>query len=439
MRPRPGVDWPSFRGLDAAGVSDGYPTPVSFNAERSENILWKTRIPGLGHSSPVIWGDRIYVTSAVGATEEPSLKVGLYGDIAPVPDEGEQRFILYSLDKKTGAILWERTARTAVPAIKRHTKATHANSTPATDGRHVAVFFGSEGLYLYDADGTLLWQKDLGLLDAGYYVVPQAQWGFGSSPVIQDGKVIVQCDVQGGGFIAAFRLEDGQELWRTKREDVPTWSTPTVHGAAGSRRVVANGWKQIGAYDMETGQPVWWMKGGGDIPVPTPIVSHGLIFITNAHGPGSPVYAIQEGATGEISAEEGSPLRAQIAWSIPRGGAYMQTPLVYGDLLYVCRDSGVLKVYDAKHGTVLSDQRIGDGSTGFTPSGVAGDGKLYYTSEAGQVFVLSAGAQPQVLATNELGEVTMATPALSEGVLYVRSRNNLRAVGTPAASAGAGK
>ncbi len=427
--PRPGVDWPSYRGLDASGISDGHALPVNFNAERGENILWKTRIPGLGHSSPVIWGDRIYVTSAVGAQEEPSLKVGLYGNIEPVPDEGEQRFVVYSLDKTTGAIVWERTAITATPRIKRHTKASHANSTPATDGKHVVVLFGSEGLYVYDRDGALLWQKDLGTLDSGYYLMRQAQWGFGSSPIMHDGKVIVQCDVQGGGFIAAFSLKDGQELWRTPRQDVPTWSTPTVHASAGGARVVANGWKQIGGYDAGTGHPVWWLRGGGDIPVPTPVVANGLIYITNAHGAGSPVYAIRTDASGELSAETGSPLGAQIAWSVPRGGAYMQTPLVYGDHLYVCRDNGSLKVHNATTGEILNEQRIGDGTTGFTPSAVAGDGKIYYTSEAGQVFVLSAGASPQIIATNDLGEVTMATPALSEGVLYIRSRNHLIAAG----------
>jgi len=426
---RPGVDWPSFRGPLASGISEGGPSPTSWSVERSEKILWKTPVPGLGHSSPVIWGDRVFVTTAVGSAEDPYLKVGLYGNIEPVPDEGVLRFIVYCLDKQSGKILWERTARTGAPRIKRHTKSTHANPTPATDGKHLVVFFGSEGLYAYDLDGRLLWKKDLGLLDSGYYEVPAAQWGFGSSPVIHEDRVIVQCDIQSGGFLAAFRLSDGQEIWRTPREEVPTWSTPTVHVSEGRAQVIANGWKRIAGYDERTGQEIWWMKGGGDIPVPTPIVAHDLIFITNAHGGPSPVYAIRTDASGEIGSEEGSPSRRHLAWSAPRGGAYMQTPLVYGEHLYVCRDNGQLSVFDARTGQVLHTQRLGSGATGFTASAVAADGKIYYTSESGEIFVLSAGPQPELIATNAMDEIVMATPAISEGVLYFRTRGHLVAVG----------
>src|SRR5262249_6950860 len=146
-----------------------------------------------------------------------------------------------ALDKKTGRIVWEQAARSGVPHIKRHTKSSHANPTPATDGRHLAVFFGSEGLYIYDMDGHLQWSKDLGVLDSGFYMVPAAQCGFGSSPVLTDGKVIVQVDVQGGGYLAAFSADDGKELWRTARADVPTWSTPAVIGSGEGSRVVVNG------------------------------------------------------------------------------------------------------------------------------------------------------------------------------------------------------
>lgn len=440
---RPGVEWPSFRGPSASGVSEGGSAPVRWSVARSEGILWKTRIPGLGHSSPVVWGDKIFVTSAIGPAEDAPLKVGLYGDIAPVPEEGSHRFMVYCLDKATGKILWERAAFTGPPRIKRHTKSSHANPTPATNGRHLIVFFGSEGLYAYDMQGQPLWKVDLGTLDSGYYQVPQAQWGFGSSPVIHEDRAIVQCDVQGGGFLAAVGLSDGKEIWRTKRDDVPTWSTPTVHRVGARTQVVANGWKRIAGYDAATGQEMWWMRGGGDIPVPTPVVAHGLIFISNAHGGSAPVYAIRTEAAGEIRTEEGSASRALLAWSDQRAGAYMQTPLVYGDQLYICRDNGQLTVFDAKAGGVLHKQRLGSGDSGFTASAVAGDGKLYYTSESGEVFVVKAGPAPEVLATNDLGEVAMATPALSEGALYFRTRRHLIAVGSrpaasPAASPGKG-
>ncbi|HET9481991.1 MAG TPA: PQQ-binding-like beta-propeller repeat protein, partial [Candidatus Polarisedimenticolia bacterium] len=233
-------------------------------------------------------------------------------------------------------------------------------------------------------------------------------------------------------FVAAFRLSDGVEIWRTKREDVPTWSTPAVLPRGDSTQVVVNGLKRIGGYDTATGSALWWMRGGGDIPVPTPVAAHGLIFITNAHGGPSPIYAIRADASGEIAEDKAHPSRAQIAWSVDRGGAYMQTPLVYSDHLYVCRDNGILTVFEARTGKELHQTRLGTGSTGFTASAVAGDGKLYYTAESGEVYVLAAGAAPSVLSTNDLGETAMATPAIADGVIYFRTRSHLVAVGAAA-------
>lgn len=421
-------NWPSFRGPDARGIATTA-VPTTWNVETGENIRWKTSVPGLGHSSPVIWGDRIFLTSAISGDADPYLKVGLYGDIAPVTDTTAHKWMVYCFDKKSGKLLWERLAHEGVPAIKRHTKSTHANSTPATDGKHLVVFLGSEGLYCYDLDGKLLWQKDFGVLDSGFFMVPQAQWGFASSPIIHNGTVIIQCDVQENSFVAALRVSDGTELWRTPRQEVPTWSTPAVHTSNGRTQVIVNGWKHIGGYDFATGQELWKLTGGGDIPVPTPIVAHDLIFITNAHGRYSPIYAIQTDASGDISLAEGATSNDAIAWSIERGGAYMQTPLVYGDYLYNCRDNGVLSCYDAKSGERLYQERLGGGRTGITASAVAADGKLYYTGEFGDVFVVKAGPEFELLAENSMGEVCMATPAISGGVLYVRTQKHLVAIG----------
>ena len=192
--------WPSFRGPGASGVGNGPPVPERWNVARGVNVLWKAPVAGLAHSSPVVWGDRVFVTTAVG-DEEADLKIGLYGSIWAVPDEGVQRFQVLCLDRLTGEVLWERTAHEGEPLIKRHPKGSHAASTPATDGRHVVAMFGSEGLYGYDVEGELLWSKDLGRLDSGYYMAKGAQWGFGSSPVIHDGLVLLQCDVQGLSLI----------------------------------------------------------------------------------------------------------------------------------------------------------------------------------------------------------------------------------------------
>jgi outer membrane protein assembly factor BamB len=428
-RPRPGVDWPSFRGPQAAGVAEGFPTPARWDAVKGDGLRWKTPVPGLGHSSPVVWGDLVCVTAAVSGLPDAGLKVGLYGNIEPVEDLSVHVWKVHCLDKRTGKPRWERTARTGPPKVKRHPKATHANSSLATDGRTLVALFGSEGLHAFDLSGTPLWTKDLGVLDSGFFRVPEAQWAFGSSPVLHDGKVVVQADVQKGSFLAAFDAASGRELWRTARADVPTWSTPTVLTIGGRTQVVVNGWKHIGGYDLDRGTELWRMTGGGDIPVPTPVAGHGLVFLTNAHGDSAPILAVRPSARGDVSLKEGETSNAHVAWSQPRDGGYMQTPLVYGDQLYVCRDNGVLSVFEAATGKRLYQERLGDGRTGFTASAVAADGKVYYTSEDGEVFVLKAGPTFEILARNPLGEVTLATPAISEGTLLFRTRGHVLAIG----------
>ena len=419
-----GSNWPSFRGTGANGIAEGYSTPVTWDGRTSRNIKWKVSLSGLGHSSPVVWQDRLFVTTAISEVTA-ELKVGLYGDIGSVPEKPVHKWQLTCVEKASGELLWERTAHQGVPAIRRHPKASHANSTPATDGEHVVAFFGSEGLFCYSVEGRLIWKSDLGLLNSGYYRRKQAQWGFGSSPVIAGDKVIVQCDVQEGSFIAALDIRTGAVIWKTPRNDVPTWSTPTVHTNGARAQVIANGYRHIGAYELATGRELWRLRGGGDIPVPTPIVAQGLIFITSAHGRTSPIYAIALDADGDISPESTG---RSIAWSRRRGGAYMQTPLVYGDFYYTCQDNGVLSCYRAKTGELVYSQRLTDRPCGFTASPVAADNKLYFTSEEGDVYVVEAGMKPNILAVNSLGETCMATPAISAGVLYFRTRHHLVAV-----------
>jgi outer membrane protein assembly factor BamB len=423
------VHWPSYRGANARGVADGFPTPTEWDAEAGKNVRWKTAIPGLGHSSPIIWGNRLFVTTAVSAKGKADLRVGLYGDIAAADDNDVQEWKIYCLDKASGKVLWERTAHKGVPKVKRHTKATHANSTMATDGKRVVAFFGSEGLHCYDMAGKPLWKKDFGVLDSGFFMVPTAQWGFASSPILHSGMVIVQVDVQKDSFVAALDAATGEVKWKTPRADVPTWSTPTVVNSPSGPQVVVNGWKHTGGYDLKTGKEVWKLVGGGDIPVPTPIEAHGLVYITNAHGMMAPIYAIKTSATGDITPKPEETSTPNLPWLARREGAYMQTPIVYGDYLYVCRDHGVLSCYDAKTGKRLYNERLGTGRTGFTSSGVAASGKLYYTSEMGEVFVVQAGPEFKLLATNPLGEVCMSTPAISEGNLYFRTQGHVVAVG----------
>jgi len=423
-----GQNWPSFRGEAAAGVAEGFPLPSAWSVPASKNIRWKTPVPGLGHSSPVLWGGRLFVTTAVSGVGDPELKVGLYGDIGSVNDSSVHRWVVYALDAASGKVIWEKTVRTGVPAVKRHPKSTHANATLATDGRHLVAFFGSEGLYCFDLDGRLLWQKDLGVLDSAFFMVPDAQWEFASSPVIYQDKVLVQCDVLKGSFLAAFSVRDGREIWRTARQDVPTWGTPTVHVAGGRAQMIVNGYKQAGAYDVETGREIWRLQGGGDIPVPTPVVGHGLVFLTSAHGPVAPVYAVRLEATGDVSLKPGESSNASVAWSYSRDGAYMSTPLVYGDHLYNIRWNGVLHCYDARTGERLYQTRLGGGTSGFSASPVAGDGKIFFASEDGDIYVVKAGRAFELLATNAMGDICMASPALANGTIYFRTRSQVVAV-----------
>ena len=346
-------------------------------------------------------------------------------------DDTPHEWRVYALDKKTGAVLWQQTAHTGVPKIKRHTKNSHANSTLATDGERLVAFFGSEGVYTYDLKGKLLWKKDLGVLDAGYFMVPEAQWETGSSPVIHDGVVIIQADVQKGSFLAAFDAATGRELWRAPRADVPTWGTPTVHMVKGQPQVIVNGMRHAGAYDFKTGKEVWKLSGGGDIPVPTPVVSDGLIYITNAHGPMSPVYAIRDTAS-----RRHQPGRQGRRATRASPGATRATAATcarrwsYRGLVYIVRYNGILTVYDAKTGERKYQERLAGGTSAFTASPVAADGKVYLASEDGQVFVLKAGPAYELVTLNDMGAAVLATPAISEGRLLFRTPQHLMAIGT---------
>ncbi|MDO8630742.1 MAG: PQQ-like beta-propeller repeat protein, partial [Phycisphaerales bacterium] len=291
------------------------------------------------------------------------------------------------------------------PRLERHTKATHCNSTPATDGRRIVAIFGSEGLFCFDQTGKLLWKKDLGPMDSGYFQVPTAQWGFASSPIIHDGKVVVLCDVQKDSFLAVFDLADGREVWRTPRRDVPTWGTPAVVTAAGRTQIAVNGWHHTGGYDFATGKELWKLDGAGDIPVPTPIVAHDLIYFTSAHGRMRPMRAIRPDASGDLTPSESgapNPASAAIVWNHDKMGNYMQTPIVVGDLLFGCADIGLLTCFDAKTGKVQFSERLSSQGQGFTASPVSDGRHLYVTSELGNVFVVPATGKFSIVATNKL-------------------------------------
>ncbi len=437
-RPQDGSDsatdnWPSFRGPNATGVAHGHPAPVEWDAEKGENILWRTPIPGLALSSPVVWGERVFVTTAVSSDADAGFRHGLYGDVEPSPDLSNHSWRVYALNKRNGEILWERIAHEGVPRSKRHPKSSQASPTAATDGAHVVAYFGSEGLYAYDFDGNLLWKKDLGVLSAGWFYDPDYEWGVASSPIIWGDLVIVQVDVQKDSFIAAFRLKDGSEVWRTPREELPSWGTPTVIDIGGRLELVTNATNFIRAYDPATGNELWRLGRNSEVTVTTPFAGAGLIYVVGGYPPIRPIYAIRPGGSGDISLVEEAASNEFVAWSRREGGSYMPTPIVYGEHLYIVQNNGVLAVYEAKTGERLYQERVGGQPGAYSASPIAADGKIYFTSEDGEIFVVRAGPEYELLASNPVGEVLMATPAISEGVLFVRGLKHLFAIGADAA------
>jgi outer membrane protein assembly factor BamB len=421
--------WPQFRGPFASGIVESDQIPERWDVTTGENIRWKVEIPGLGHSSPVIWGDRLFVTTAISGSGNNSLKVGLYGDIDEVGDRSEHEYRLYCFNKQSGDLLWERLVHKGVPKTERHTKSSHANATPATDGNYVVVFFGSEGLFCYDFNGEPVWEKNFGRMNAGPYDTPDVEWGYASSPIIHENRVIVQCDIIGDqGFLASLDLETGEEIWRTPRQDVATWSTPNFLNQYGQRQIVVNGFRQIGGYNFDTGKMLWQLGKGGDAPVPTPIFAHGLIYIHGSHGRYQPIFAIRPQARGIITLDKDSTSNESIVWSIKRGGAYMPTNLVYRDYLYNLRMNGNLTCFDARTGEVIYKERIPE-AMGITSSGVASGGNLYYSIEQGDVVVVKAGPEFEILSRNPMDDLLMASPAISEDMLFFRTQHFLVAVG----------
>jgi len=418
-------NWPQFRGPSASGVVEGHTAAVKFDAAKSENTAWKTPIPGLGHSSPVVWGNKVFITTAITSATKDETRYGLYGDVAPVKDDPKHTWKVYALDKQTGRILWEQVAYEGVPKVKRHPKSTHADSTPVTDGRYLIVLFGSHGLYAYNLNGKLLWKQDIGMLDSGWFFDADYQWEHGSSPVIYKDLVIIQADIQKNSFIAAYNIKDGKLVWKTPREEISSWGTPTVYEGKSRTEIITNGSRAIRGYDPLTGKELWRLTPNSEVTTPTPFAARDLIFVTSGYSPIQPIYAIKPGATGDISLKDGATSSSAIAWSKTRGGPYMPTPIVYGDLLYTVSNQGVVSAYNADTGDRLYQERLGGTGGAFTASPVASDGKLYFSSEDGDVFVVKAGPKYELLSKNPVGEVMMATPAISDGLLIVRTRNHV--------------
>jgi len=420
--------WTAYRGNFSSGVLDNANLPETFDLIKMINIKWKTEIPGLGLSSPVIWDNKIFITSAISQTDREGFKPGIYGDISPVRDSSIHEWKVFCIDKYSGKLIWEKTAYKGIPKMKRHPKSTHANTSVATDGKYVVAFFGSEGLFCYDMNGNLIWQKNFGLLRSVFFMVKSAEWEFASSPIIYNGVLIIQCDVLENSFVAAYDLKSGKELWKTQRDEYPGWCTPNIYTNAGKTYVALNGYKNRGGYDFETGKQVWNMSGGGDIQIPTPIVGNDLIYFNSAHGKYSPIIAVKTSAAGDITLKETETSNEFIKWSLPRGGSYMHTLLLYKNHLYNVNWNGSFICLDPLTGKEIYNAKLGKAKS-FIASPVASDGRIYVVDEDGTIYVVQDGDEFKLLAEVPMNDICMTAPAITDGMIIFRTQKYLVAVG----------
>ena len=422
-------NWPMFRGAQASGVADAQGALVEWDVKTGKNVRWKTPLPGVANSSPVVWGNRIYLTSAISSSGDTTFRAG-NANVTSHTDISEHTWKVYALDAGSGAIVWEKEVHKGVPRTKRHPKGSQAASSPVTDGRRVVVLFGTAGiLAAYDANGNPLWKNDLGVIDSGYVDDPGQQWGHSASPILYENSVIIQADQQKGSYIAAYNLADGKELWKTIREgEISTWGTPLVVKGKAGDELITNGTK-IRGYDPKTGKVRWTLAPNSQVVIPTPIAGNDLVYVSGGYQPVRPIYAIRPGGSGDISLETGTTSNDNIAWSVDRDGPYIPTPLLYRGVFYSLNNNGVLNAFDALTGERLYRGRVGPGGA-FSASPIAADGRLYFANEDGQVYVARAGKEYVQIAVNEMAEPITATPAMSNGLTVVRTVRAVYGIGT---------
>lgn len=350
--------WPSFRGTEATGIAEHQNLPDTWDGKSGANILWHTPLPGLGHSSPVVWGNTIFVSTAVSSVANASFKPGLYGDGDASDDRSPQKWELLAVDKRTGAVKWTRVAIEGTPRDKRHIKSTYASATPATDGRIVVASFGSMGLHAFDVAGNPLWKIDYGKVNMGAYDLPAFEWGPASSPIIWNGLVIIQVDTQADSFILAVKADTGETVWKTDRQELPSWGTPTVANTTAGPVLVTNAANFVRAYDPRTGKELWRVGRSSKITAPTPIYADGVFVIASGRRPERPIFVVKPDAHGDITLDEGKTSNEGVVWSKTGRGSYMPTPLAYRGVLYVLDNGGILDAYDLKAGTEIYRQRL---------------------------------------------------------------------------------
>src|SRR5262245_36964630 len=338
-------NWPQFRGPRSTGVADDPSLPDRWST--TENVTWKTEIPGTGWSSPIVWGDRIFLTSVMSAGPVETPKKGLYmGGNRETPPVGEHRWLVYCIDFKTGKIRWEKEASRSVPSFARHLKNSFASETPVTDGERVYAYFGNLGLFAYDFDGKLLWSKKFGPFKTRY------GWGTAASPVVYKDRVYIVCDNDEQSFIVALNKRTGEEIWRVSRDEASNWARPYVWENGTRTEIITPGTKRVRSYDLN-GKLLWELSGMSSIVIPTPFEGAGLLYVSSGYVMDNlrPVYAIKPGAAGDISLKEGETRNQYISWSQRQAGPYNPSPLVYGKRYNSLLDSGFLICHDVTTGT----------------------------------------------------------------------------------------
>jgi outer membrane protein assembly factor BamB len=418
-------DWPQWRGPGGLAVGQAPTYPDTWSVD--SHIVWKTAIPGRGHSSPVISGDRIFLTTSIEGALVPGHKppIHLGWDMKPgylhpdsVGSDHAYALRVMAISARTGERLWEHTVYDGPMYDDRHRKNTYASPTAVTDGRSVYFFFESGGLYAFDVDGRRQWEISLG-------GIAKAGLGPGTSPVLYDNLIIVQCDQgmgEGASFIAAFDRRTGKEVWRVARQNRRSWATPLLVTAGGRDELIASGAEAVIAYDPRTGRELWRTEGTQGHPIPSSAVGHGLVFAFAGNAERQKkVLAIRPGADGE---RDGS----RVAWRYTRGTAYVASPILYGDFLYVLTDNGIVTCLDAKTGELKYQGGRTPVPATFTASPVAFADKMFFTSEDGDTFVLRAGATHEIVRTNSVGEPVYASPALANGMVFIRGERHLFAI-----------
>ena len=418
-------NWPQFRGPTMnAAVTDNPNLPERWS--QTENVEWVTDIPGLGWSSPVAWGNRIFLTTAAASADEfEQPKPGLYAPLGrPEPPQVDHDWRVYCLDLETGEVIWRRSVKSGIPEFPRHMKNTYASETPTTDGERVYVRFGELGLYAFDMDGGEVWHVPIPFKQT------KSDWGSASSPVLHGDTLIILYDNEEDSWIAAIDKHTGEEIWRTARDEVSTWASPYIWEHEHGTEIVTSGVNRIRSYDLD-GHVLWEMDGRMSwASIATPFSVHGLVYVNSGYfrDEHRPAYAIRPGARGDITLREGQTSNEYVAWYQPKGGNYNTSALVYGDIYYSLLDRGFFETYDAHTGRqVYGRQRVSVGSS-FTASPWAYNGKIFAASEQGDTYVIKAGPEFEVLAVNSLDEMIMASPAIVGDRLILRTRSKVYSI-----------